>query len=177
MDQPPAQRRRFALADMLLLFIGLGIGFALMAHFRAEEQRRRDLPENSGRTETGPIASLYVGVALGMAIAFPMLRLRECHNSPATRRLRLSDVFGLWPGAFIVLVALMTATEPLRGWPNVALGIITLFGIFAQIPLAVLSVLLAMNYFSDREGNWLDLFACATNTANGLMVLLALSSF
>ncbi len=179
MDQLPAPRRRFALSDMLLLFVGLSIGFALMAHFRTEEQRRLALefPEDAGRTATGPFASIYMGVALGMAFAFPMLRLRECRSSPASRRLRISDVFGLWPGFIIASIVSLALISLVVGRPPALLGLVALFAIVVQMPLGILSALLAFHFASDREGNWLNVFACATNTANGLMVLLVLSSF
>lgn len=160
----------------MLLMVGLGVGFALMAHAHAEQLRTQDYPEYAGRSPVGPIALLFIGLALGLAFAFPLLRVREWITTPARRCMRIADVFGAWPGVFLLL-AFGSSIAQRMGTPlGDATAWLAFIAFVCLIPLAMLSALLAFYYLSEDKASWLDLLGCAAALANGVLVFVSLAS-
>jgi hypothetical protein len=166
MDAPPEPRRTFSIADLLLLMLGFSMGFALLAKLRS----------NGGFSDPQPLALLLVGIAIGFAITFPLLRLRDCRINSNRRRFLISDACEGWPMLNLGLGALFL---PFGNAPFAAEVLPMIFfplSILIQICLAVLSVPVAMVLSAESDRNWLDLFGCATGALNGSVLLLLILS-
>jgi hypothetical protein len=176
MDAPPEPRRTFALADLLLLLLGLGLGFTLLSHFRAEAVRSDDFPDYSEGWlfNAGPFELLLTGLSLGLVFAFPILRIRDSLFDERRRRFSVTDACGALPALsflFYALAALLGGGQTIVGF---VFAFLFLVSMIIQVAFAMMSVLLGMVIAIDRRRHWLDLLGCLTGAACGAVMIRAL---
>ncbi len=175
MEETPPARRPLSLADLFLVFIGLGIGFAIVSQLHAVAQGRREIPgyEDAPLVDAGPIELLATGASFGLVFAFTLARGRDAWANPAHRRFRLADGIASCPLVMLALAGacLLTSYAFQTGSVfSIPLAFLLIASAVATLVAGQLSMI-GLLAVLDGQGTWLDLLAFTTAIANGAIVL------